>query len=187
MCLHRFVSSHRLRSYPSRWRTTKAVLLRQYQQIRLRRIEFCDRSMAAQRLWTRGVQHWWSRKGLRRLWSCDFVNNGYDRIQDQQTCALDLCIIPIRWSQAGRDIKHTSSLKHRYCERNLSRYLNALSVEKSSNCTSNWGKTSDIASMNSSMNSSILDIVGKTISKAGIERINRHTSGPAGRFWRTPI
>lgn len=49
----------------------------------------------------------------------------------------------------------TSSLKQRYFSRKRSRYLNALSVEKSSNCTSRLGKTSFMASMNSSMNSSI--------------------------------
>jgi hypothetical protein len=55
----------------------------------------------------------------------------------------------------GPNKKLTSSLKQRYFCRNISRYLNALSVEKSSNWTRSCGKTSLMASMNSFMNSSI--------------------------------
>lgn len=55
-----------------------------------------------------------------------------------------------------RQERHTSSLNMRYLYRYLSRYLNALFVEKSSNWTSKSGNTSDMACMNSSMNSSIL-------------------------------
>ena len=76
------------------------------------------------------------------------------RIDDSQTCALNL-----GWHQypfqSGVD-QLTSSLKHLYCFLNISRYRKALSVEKSSNWTSNRGDTSAIASMNSRMNSSIL-------------------------------
>ena len=76
-----------------------------------------------------------------------------DVTDDSRTCALNLewCQYPYQ----SRNHRLTSSLKHLYCALNMSKYLKALSVEKSSNCTSNRGDTSTMASMNSCINSSI--------------------------------